>query len=77
MAVFMIAAMATATGCKKEDDSLKNMAPDKDSAEYAAYKEANYPNDESDFIKEQWEKWNIGTGVELDWFIGSAGHTYL
>lgn len=66
------------TGCKSGgNDSVKNLAPDKNSAEYAAYKEANYPSNESDYVKQQWEKWNIGKDIKLDWFLGVATHTYL
>lgn len=53
------------------------MAPGKDSPAYAAWAEANRPVDVDEYIKTQWDKWDIGKDIKLDWFIGLPSHTYL
>jgi len=67
----------SAFGCASKPQRPANMAPDKDSATYADWVKENRPENTSEFIKTQWDKWNIGKDITLDWFIGLPSHTYL
>lgn len=69
--------IAAFAGCSADKKALTNMTPDKTTPEYKVWAGTNRPLNATEHVQTQWDKWNIGKDLSLDWFIGLPSHTYL